>query len=102
MWINFLYYKLKQLPIWSNKQTVTQCPLKAHYPQTRVIIDCTEIFIQIPSSFRAQSQMYSQYKSHNMAKGLVGRSPSGVITFASHLYSGHVSRQSHYPELWFD
>ena len=64
--------------------TIPAC-FKAHYPLTRVIIDCTEIFIQMPSSFRAQSQ------SHNTAKDLVGISPSGMITFISHLYGGHVS-----------
>ena len=93
-WINFLYFKLKQLPIWASQQTVNDTMpacFKAHYPQTRVIIDCTEIFIQMPSSFRAQSQTYSQYKSHNTAKGLVGISPSGMVTFVSHLYGGHVS-----------
>jgi len=51
----------------------------------------TEIFIQMPSFFRAQSQTYSQYKSHNTAKGLVGISPSGLATFVSYLYGGHVS-----------
>ena len=80
-WIN-LYFKLKQLPIWASRQmvndTMPAC-FKAHYPQTR-IIDCTEILIQMPSSFRAQSQTYSQYKSHNTAKVLVGISPSGMIT----------------------
>ena len=93
-WINFLYFKLKQLPIWASKQTVKDTMpacFKAHYPQTRVVIDCTEIFIQMPSSFRAQSQTYSQYKSHNTAKGLVGISPNGMVTFVSHLYGGHVS-----------
>jgi len=64
---------------------------KSHYPKTKVIIDCTEIFLQMPSSFRAQSQTYSQYKTHNTAKGLVGISPNGVVTFISHLYGGHVS-----------
>ena len=55
-WINFLYFKLKQLPIWASRQmvndTMPAC-FKAHYLLTRVIIDCTEIFIQMPSSFRA-------------------------------------------------
>ena len=92
-WINFLFFKLKQLPIWAFRQmvndTMPAC-FKPHYPQTRVIIDCTEIFIQMPSSFRAQSQTYSQYKSYNTAKGLVSISPSGMITFISHLYGGHV------------
>ena len=58
--------------------------------KTRVIIDCREIFKQMPSSFRAQSQTYSQYKSHNTAKGLVGIPPSGLVTFVSRLYGGHV------------
>ena len=70
--------------------TMPAC-FKAHYSQTRIIIDCTEIFIEMPSSFRAQSQTYSKYKGHNTAKGLVGISPSGIVTFASHLYGGHVS-----------
>ena len=51
---------------------------KAYYPTTRVTIDCTEIFIQMQPSFSAQSQMYSQYKSHNTAKGLVEIFPSGL------------------------
>ena len=48
----------------------------------------------MPSSFRAQSQTYSQYKSHNTAKGLVGISPSGMVTFGSRLYGGHVSNKA--------
>jgi len=63
---------------------------KSRCPITRVGINCTEIFVQMPS-FRAQSQTYSQYKSHNTAKGLVGKSPNGVVTIISHLYGGHVS-----------
>ena len=93
-WINFLYYTLKQLPIWASlkvvNETMPEC-FKAHYPCTRVIIDCTELFIQMPSSFRAQSQTYSTYKSHNTAKGLIGIAPSGFVTFISNLYGGHLS-----------
>ena len=67
-WINFLYYTLKQLPIWSSskvaKETMLAC-FKDHHPYTRVILDCTEIFTEMPSSFCAQSQTYSTYKNHN-------------------------------------
>ena len=59
------------------------------YPSTRVIIDCTEIFIQKPSCFRAQSDTFSSYKSHNTAKGLIGIAPNGAVTFVSELYGGH-------------
>ena len=61
------------------------------YPLTRVIIDCTDIFIEKPSCFRAQSDTYSSYKSHNTAKGLVDISPNGAVTFVSELYGEHCS-----------
>ncbi len=92
-WINFLYHTLKQLPIWPSskviKDTMPKC-FKDQYPDTRVILDCTEIFIEIPSSFRAQSQTYSTFKSHNTAKGLIGIAPNGFVTFISDLYGGHI------------
>ncbi len=95
-WINFLYHTLKQLPIWPSskviKDTMPKC-FKDQYPDTRVILDCTEIFIEMPSSFRAQSQTYSTYKSHNTAKGLIGIAPNGFVTFISDLYGGHISDQ---------
>ena len=56
-----------------------------------MIIDCTDIFIEKPSCFRAQSDTYSSYKSHNTAKGLVDISPNGAVTFVSELYGEHCS-----------
>ena len=64
---------------------------KQIYPMTRVIIDCTEIFVEMASSFRSQSATYSSYKSHNTAKGLIGISPAGAVTFVSDLYAGRSS-----------
>ena len=37
------------------------------YPKTRVIIDYTEIFTEMPSSYRSQSATFSNYKHHNTA-----------------------------------
>ena len=34
---------------------------------------------------------YSIYKIHNTFKGLIGISPSGVVTFVSDLYPGSIS-----------
>ena len=65
---------MKQLPVWASREIINQTMptcFKANYPATPIIIDCTELFIEMPSSFRAQSQMYSLYKSHNTAGGLV-------------------------------
>jgi hypothetical protein len=53
-----------------------------------MIIDCTEIFIEMPSSCRSQSITFSSYKHHNTAKGLIGISPSGYPSFVSCLYAG--------------
>lgn len=60
---------------------------KGNFPQTRVIIDCTEIMIEMPSSCRSQSATFSSYKNHNTAKGLLGVSPNSYPNFVSNLYA---------------
>ncbi len=64
---------------------------KNSYPYTRVIIDCTELFIETPSQPRSQSATFSTYKNHNAGKGLIGISPKGDLTFVSELYAGNTS-----------
>ena len=64
---------------------------KQMYSSTRIVMDCTEIFIEMPSSFRSQSVTYSSYKHHNTAKALIGISPSGAVSFVSDLYVGRSS-----------
>ena len=47
-WINFLYYKLKELPIWMSKgaiQATMPEMFKRDYPTTRIIIDAMELCI---------------------------------------------------------
>ena len=93
-WIDFLHCRLRALPIWASRQTIDdtmpKC-FKESYPSTRVIVDCTELFIEKPSSLRSQSITYSSYKHHNTAKGLIGIAPSAAITFVSDLFAGRVS-----------
>ena len=93
-WVDFLHTRFRTYPIWPARGSInTTMPVvfKAMYPSTRVVIDCTEIFIERPSSFQSQSATCSTYKSHNTAKGLVGISPSGAVTFVSDLYVGRSS-----------
>eukprot|EP00795_Rhopilema_esculentum_P003489 gene3489-1871_t len=59
--------------------------------QAQIILDCTEIFTEVPSSMVAQSQTWSEYKHHNTWKSLIGVSPNGAIIFVSKLWSGKVS-----------
>ena len=79
-WIVFLNQRLRALPIQPSRKFVDDnmpACFKVAYPKTRVVIDCTEIFIEKPSSCRSQSITFSSYKHHNTAKGLIGISPSG-------------------------
>ena len=50
-------------------------------------MDCTELFIEVPTSYRTQSATFSSYKHHNIAKGLVGIAPNGAVTLVSQLTS---------------
>ncbi|XP_078348406.1 uncharacterized protein LOC144633403 [Oculina patagonica] len=93
-WANFLYFMLGQVPIWPSKAQVRanlpDC-FRATYPHTCVILDCTEIKVQTPSSKVLNSEFYSSYKSHTTYKGLVGISPKGAVSFVSSLSQGSIS-----------
>lgn len=88
-WINIIHSYMIQIPIWPSRELVQrQLPecFSRSYPSTRVINDTTEINIQKPSDYVAQSSTYSKYKAHNTAKGLIGITPNGFVCFASQLY----------------
>ena len=88
---NFLYAILGSQPLWPSRKEVRKYMLasfQAKFPDTRVILDCTEIAIQAPSSMVLRSEFYSQYKSKTTLKYLVGVSPAGRVTFVSSLYAG--------------
>ena len=95
-WSNFLYTMLGQVPIWPTtaqiKDSMPEC-FKNIYPKTRVIVDCTEIKVQRPSSKVLNSEFYSAYKSHTTLKCLVGIAPHGAVTFVSSLYQGSTSNK---------
>ena len=93
-WTNFVYLRLGSLDIWPTREMIDKTmpvSFREKYPTTRVIIDATEIKVEMPSSLMLKSQTYSNYKSTNTLKGLVGISPSGNITFLSQLYTGSIS-----------
>lgn len=93
-WINYMYFRLGSLNIWPSRETLEDnmpANFKADYPDTFVIIDCTELKVQKPSSLNRQSQCYSDYKSCTTLKGLVGVDPRGSIIFSSMLYTGSIS-----------
>lgn len=93
-WVSILNKVLTNQNIWMSKRKVVKnmpdC-FKPLYKDVRVVIDCTEMRIEKPSDCEAQAASYSQYKSSNTLKALIGISPSGVTTFVSDLYEGKIS-----------
>lgn len=93
-WVDYLDVQLSFLVQWSDKeciQATMPSSFKNKYPHCRVIIDCTEIRTETPSSLQLRSLLYSDYKSHMTYKSLIGISPAGAVTFVSDLYNGSVS-----------
>jgi len=94
-WISFLSMTIGNFVQWLPKESVQEnMPKsfkKAGYGKVRVIIDCSEIFIERPKSLEIQAVTWSDYKSHNTIKFLIGISPTGYITFLSDCYGGRAS-----------
>ena len=64
---------------------------KELYPNSRVIIDCTDIRTQRPSSLVLNSQLYSHSKGTHTFKFLLEIACHGAVTFVSSLYTGCMS-----------
>lgn len=62
-----------------------------NFTDVRVILDCTEIFVQNPSKLDSKKQVFSNYKHHNTFKFLIGVSPQMGITYVSRMYGGRAS-----------
>ena len=93
-WVNFMYLKFAQINIWPSREVITKTiteVFKDKYPSTRVIIDCTEIKCEMPSSLLLNTELFSSDKNHTTLKGLIGIAPNGAVTFTSQLYTGSIS-----------
>ena len=61
-WINLMSKELRYLIIWPSKgQVFVTLPeaFKKLYPKVRVIIDCTEVDLETPSSLEVQANLWS-------------------------------------------
>ena len=92
-WIHFLAQQLNFLVAWPTQEQLQNRSIDAfkYFPNTIAVIDCTEFFIQKPSSTSAQRKTWSNYKHHNTLKLLVACTPAGTITFLSELFTGNIS-----------
>ena len=73
-WINLMYVKLKFLMKWPDHDASVQTlpnVFPQYFPKLTAIIDCTEIFIDRPKTYKARAQVYSNYKKHSTVKFLI-------------------------------
>ena len=73
-WVNFLYFKFKDIPLWPTRAKVQQHILESYkkkYPTTRVIIDATEVKVAQPSNPAEQYMTFYSYKNTNTFKSLI-------------------------------
>ncbi len=96
-WLQFMYFKFKDVEaaMFTRKEDLPR-PLPRHFSNkllrdVRVVIDCTEIFVQSSRNYTKQGHLYSSYKSHTTAKVLIGCSPSGRAVFVSECFEGSIS-----------
>ncbi|XP_043978237.1 uncharacterized protein LOC122834146 isoform X1 [Gambusia affinis] len=95
MWTNFLFTVLGSQCIWLTRQKV-QAYLPEEFkdfPDTQVILDCTELKCQMPSSPLPQRDMNSSHRSLCTMRALVGIAPHGAVTFVSDLYRDSFSNR---------
>ena len=93
-WIKLMSKELRYLIIWPSKgQVFATLPdaFKKLYPKVRVIIDCTEVYLETPSSLEVQANLWSDYKHHCTSKFLVAITPNGAISWISSTYGGRTS-----------
>ena len=92
-WVLFMYECMQSLIFLPEL-----CTLQARVPKcfekfsdTRVILDCTEVYIQSPSSLENKSLTFSSYKSHDTFKALVGINTTDAVVLVSKLWPGSTS-----------
>jgi len=93
-WINYLYVVLGSIKIWPHRD-ILLCnqpeEFKYKYPICLIIVDATELKIQVPSALQKHSECYGTYKSNTTFRSLIGVDDKGGIMFVSRLYEGSIS-----------
>lgn len=93
-WIVFMANQWSKIDIWPSKQLVKYYMpenFKLDFPNTRVIIDGTEIHVQRSRDPRTQQSTFSYYKNDTTLKAIVGTTPGGLFSYCSQLYGGSTS-----------
>jgi hypothetical protein len=94
-WLNFLAQELKllfEMAKVDHEDAYTGIPhcYKA-MPKLQIVLDCTELMSQTATSLAARKQTYSNYKSHDTVKFLVGISPNLCVNYVSKAWGGRAT-----------
>jgi len=88
------FYLVPGLVMWPDREELRKTlpiSFRRKFKNCACIIDCFEIFIERPSDLEARTDTFSNYKSHNTGKYLIGITPQGVISFISRGWGGRTS-----------
>ena len=61
------------------------------YPEVRTTIDCSEVFVNTPSSLEVQANLWNDYRHHCTVEFLIAITPNGAVSWISLLYGGRTS-----------
>ncbi|XP_026668212.1 uncharacterized protein LOC108623597 [Ceratina calcarata] len=91
--IKILSKCLKTAIPWPSREEISKNLPKCFegFENVRVVLNCTEIFIQHPANLCCQALTYSHYKNSDTIKVMTGVSPAGNITFVSKMYGGRAT-----------
>ena len=85
-WIRHFSRELSWLITWPGRSGIRRnlpSMFRKYYPKCVVIIDCSGILIQTPSSLDIAVMCWSDYKNHYTVKYLVAISAIGAISYVS-------------------
>ena len=92
-WLSKLANVFAKLIIWPEREALkeNQPACFSFFKNCVCIIDCTEIYIERPLNLKASAQTFSNYKSHNTIKYLIGITLAGAVSFLSGGWGGRAS-----------
>ena len=90
-WVRLISLDLAFMIKWPSRVEIRKnLPevFRKYFPKCIAIIDCTEFFVETPSSLENQALLWSEYKHHCSIKALISITPNGVINYVSDSYGG--------------
>lgn len=91
--IDMLYNCLQEaIPFPDKAEIAKNIPLCFNdFSNVRIVLACTEIFIQKPKNLCCQQVTYSRYKSTNTIEFMTGVTPGEIISYISEMFGGKAS-----------